>query len=70
MIDLPEAELKATEERLLKELRLKVKRGLFNLSTECLSSLDLTILSALGVDVEAKLLQIFLEESTRLFPEK
>lgn len=70
MINLPEAELKATEERLLKDLRHKVRRSLFSLSAECLGSLDLSILSALGVDVEAKLLQIFLEESTRLLAQQ
>lgn len=66
MINLPVVELKATEERILNELRLKVRRAVFSLAAECLGSLDLSILSALGVDAEEKLLQIFLEESTRL----
>lgn len=66
MLDLSPPEIKALEERAIKEVANKVRRALFTLSTECRTSLDLTILSALGVDVDEKLLQIFVEESRRL----
>ena len=70
MINLPKADLKVVEEGLLKDLREKIRRAVFATVAECLGSLDLSILSALGVDVEAKVLQIFLEESTRLLAQQ
>jgi hypothetical protein len=61
-LDLSEAELKKTEEQILQDLRNKVRLELFRLTAECLGSHHMVILSAIGVDAEEKLLQIFLSE--------
>jgi hypothetical protein len=61
-----QADLKLLEKRILEELKNTIRRGLFRLTGECLGNPSVTILSSLGVDAEAKLLQIFREETDKL----
>lgn len=65
-LDLPQADLDATKDKILKDLRDTVRRALFQTTAECLGSPNLTILAALGVDAESTLLHIFLEETNLL----
>jgi hypothetical protein len=65
-LDLPEAELKATEEKIIKDLRTAIRRKVFEITTQHMATPPVLILSALGVDPEEKILQIFMEEATRL----
>jgi hypothetical protein len=55
-------EVERVTQALLAALEEDARRRLFTLTAECLGSVNVTILSALGVDVKAKLLHIFVEE--------
>lgn len=57
-----EVDLKAVENRIEAVLRNKVRRGIVSITADCLGAVDMTLLTALGVDAKSKLLQIFLEE--------
>jgi hypothetical protein len=60
------AELELVTKRIEVELRTKVRRHLVQLTADCLGSQGVTFLSALGVDGNAKLLEIFKDEATKL----
>lgn len=47
-----------------RKLREHIRSGLFALTAECLGSMDMTILTALGIDPNEKLLEIFNQEIT------
>lgn len=70
MTKTPEEELESVKQKVLTEVRQKVRRGLFQLTAECLGSHDLNILTVLGVDAKEQLLQIFLEETNLLLQEE
>ena len=51
-----------TKEFMLQGLKAQAQDGVFRLLAECLGKPETLILQALGVDVKAELLHIFVEE--------
>ena len=60
------AELEIIAKRLEDDLRGGIRRRIVTLTAESLASPPVMLLASLGVDVNEKLLQIFIQEATNL----